>query len=256
MQRSNLLRRRLLEGRKAFGLWLHTAHPAVTEAMAAAGYDFLFLDNEHGPGSLNDTLIQLQILASGTTSPVVRVPSNDPVYLKRVLDIGASSIMIPMIETAEQAKAAVAACRYPPHGSRGFGPWREIGLGTDLDAYGRTAHEDLLIIGQIETVTAVENIDAIAAVDGLDVLFIGPNDLSGSAGRFREFEHPDVTKLIGRAFDGIRRAGKPAGIIPYGRQSTSDLFRAGYAMVAASTDLSLLRAAAASEVRAYREAFG
>ena len=111
MQRPNLLRRRLLEGRKAFGLWVHTAHPAVTEAMAAAGYDFLFLDNEHGPGSLKDTLIQLQILASGATSPVVRVPSNDPVYLKRVLDIGASSIMIPMIETAEQAKAAAEKAR-------------------------------------------------------------------------------------------------------------------------------------------------
>lgn len=253
---SNSLKRRLLGSRKAFGSWLHLAHPAATEAMASAGYDFLFIDNEHGPGSLDDTLLQLQVLAATDVAPVVRVPWNDPIYLKRVLDIGATSIMIPMIETAEQAKAAVAACRYPPRGVRGFGPWREMGRGSDLAEYGRRAHEELLIIGQIESVEAVGNIDEIAAVDGLDLLYIGPNDLSGSVGRFREFDHPDVIGAIDRAFAGIKRANKPAGIVPFGSRTTADLFQSGYAMLAAATDIALMRGAAGAEVAAYRAAFG
>lgn len=253
---TNPLKRRLLGGQKAFGSWLHLAHGAATEAMASAGYDFLFIDNEHGPGSLTETLLQLQVLAGANVAPVVRVPWNDPVYIKRLLDSGATSIMIPMIETAEQARAAVAACRYPPRGIRGFGPWREFGRGTDMAEYIRDAHENLLIIGQIESAKAVENIDAIAAVDGLDLLYIGPNDLSGSVGHFREFEHPAVARAIERAFAGISRAGKPAGIVPYGPLSTNDLFRAGYAMIATGTDIALMRAAAAADVAAYRGEFG
>lgn len=256
MNVTNPLKQRLLGGGKAFGSWLHLAHPAATEAMASAGYDFLFIDNEHGPASLQDTLLQLQVLAGTKAAPVVRVPWNDPVYIKRLLDIGAASIMIPMIETAEQAKTAVSACRYPPRGFRGFGPWREMGRGTDMADYIQHAHENLLIIGQIESAKAVANIDAIAAVEGLDLLYIGPNDLSGSVGHFREFEHPEVAKAIDRAFDGIRRAGKPAGIVPYGPHSTNDLFRKGYAMIAAGTDVALMRAAAAADVATYRAAFG
>jgi 4-hydroxy-2-oxoheptanedioate aldolase len=253
---TNSLKRRLLDGRKVFGSWLHLAHPAATEAMASAGYDFLFIDDEHGPGSLQDTLLQLQVLAATPVAPVVRVPWNDQVYIKRLLDIGATSIMIPMIESADQARAAVAACRYPPKGMRGFGPWREMGRGADMVEYVRHAHENLLIIGQIESAKAVAHIDEIAAVDGLDLLYIGPNDLSGSIGRFREFEHPEVARAIERAFAGIRRAGKPAGIVPYGPHDTADLFRAGYAMIAAGTDLALMRGAAAADVAAYRAAFG
>lgn len=256
MTSKNSLKRRLLGGQKAFGSWLHLAHRAAAEAMASAGYDFLLIDNEHGPASLPDTVGLLQTLAATPAASVVRVPWNDPVYLKRLLDIGASSVMIPMIETAEQARAAVAACRYPPRGFRGFGPWRELGLGTDMADYIKHAHEELLIIGQIESMKAVENIDAIAAVEGLDLLYIGPNDLSGSVGRFREFEHPDVARAIDRAFAGIRRAGKPAGIVPYGPHSTADLFRAGYAMIADGTDVMLMRRAAASDVAAYRAEFG
>lgn len=253
---TNPLKRRLLDGQKAFGSWLHLAHAGATEAMASAGHDFLFIDNEHGPGSLQDTVLQLQVLAGTPVAPVVRVPWNDPVYIKRMLDIGATSIMIPMIETAEQARAAVSACRYPPRGIRGFGPWREMGRGTDMADYIRSAHEDLLIIGQIESARAVENIDAIAAVEGLDLLYIGPNDLSGSVGHFRAFEHPAVMKAIEQAFSGIRRAGKPAGIVPYGPHSTNDLFRAGYAMIATGTDIALMRGAAAADVAAYRAEFG
>ena len=252
MPRNNRLKERLAAGRPAFGLWLHLANPTVAHAMAAAGYDYLFLDNEHGPGTLTETARLIEVLSGTGVEPVVRVAWKDPVILKRVLDAGARSVMVPTVETAEEARMVVAACRYPPRGLRGFGPWREIGLTADVRGYAEHAHEELLVICQIETVKSLANIEAIAAVDGVDALFIGPNDLSGSLGRFLEFDHPEVSGAIERAFAAIRRAGKPAGIVPYGNRGALDLLKAGYAMVAASTDLSLLRDGARAELAAVR----
>ncbi|HSE79231.1 MAG TPA: aldolase/citrate lyase family protein [Alphaproteobacteria bacterium] len=256
MMRTNTLKRRLAAGGKAYGLWLHSANGLVAEAAAAAGYDYFFIDNEHGPGELDETVRLLQFFDARGTPAVVRVAWKDPVILKRVLDAGAQSVMIPTVETADEARAAVAACRFPPRGIRGFGPWREIALGADLAEYGQRAHEELLIICQIETVKALANIEAIAAVDGVDVLFIGPNDLSGSLGRFREFEHPDVVGAIERAFQAIRRAGKPVGIVPFGAFGAADLLRAGYAMLASASDLALVAAAAREDVRSVSAALG
>lgn len=253
---TNRLKARLASGKKCFGVWTHALNTIYTETLAAAGYDFLFLDHEHGAQNLLDTVPHLQTLAATNCPPVVRAPWNDAVYIKRLLDIGAESIMLPMVETAEQAKAAVDACRYPPRGFRGFGPWRAIGTEPDLNAYGREAHERLLLIVQIESEKAVANVDAIAAVDGVDALYIGPNDLSGTLGCFRDWENPKVQKAIDTAFAGIRRAGKPAGIVPFGSKSIATLFEEGFSMIAASTELSLLRGAARSEVETYRKQFG
>ncbi|MSP50071.1 MAG: hypothetical protein EXQ95_12195 [Alphaproteobacteria bacterium] len=250
---SNRLKARLTSGKKSLGVWTSGISTVVTETLAASGYDFLFLDQEHGPQGLAETIPHLQTLAGTGCPPVVRVPWNDPVYLKRLLDIGAESVMVPMVETAEQAKAAVAACRYPPRGYRGFGPLRFVGTEPDIDAYGRTAHERLLLIVQIESEKAVSNIDAIAAVDGVDALYIGPNDLSGTLGHFREWDHPSLQKAIDAAFAGIKRAGKPAGIVPYGKNTIASLFKGGYTMIAGSTELSLLRAAARAEIEAIRK---
>lgn len=256
MTTTNRLKARLAAGRKCLGVWTHAIDTIYTETLAAAGYDFMFLDHEHGAQGLIETIPHLQTLAGTACPPVVRAPWNDAVYLKRLLDIGAESVMLPMVETAEEAKAAVASCRYPPRGIRGFGPWRLLGTEPDIDAYGRTADERLLLIVQIESAKAVANIDAIAAVDGIDGLYIGPNDLSGSVGAFRDWEKPAFTSAIAAAFAGIRRAGKPAGIVPYGRKSIAALFDEGYAMVAGSTELTLLRGAAHAEVAAYRAKFG
>ena len=253
---TNRLKARLAAGRKCLGVWTHVISTIYTETLANAGYDFLFLDHEHGAAGLLDTIPHLQALAGSGTPALVRAPWNDAVYLKRLLDIGAESVMLPMVETAEQAKAAVAACRYPPRGTRGFGPWRYVGIEEDLDAYARDAHERLLLVVQIETANTVANIEAIAAVDGIDALFIGPNDLSGTVGRLREWEHPEVVRVIDAAFAGIRKAGKPAGIVPYGRHTIAELFDAGYAMIGASTELSLLRGAAREELAPYRARFG
>lgn len=250
---SNRLKARLTSGKKSLGIWTSAINTVVTETLARAGYDFIFLDHEHGAQGLSETIPHLQTLAGTDCDYVVRAPWNDQVYIKRLLDLGVESIMLPMVETAEQAKAAVDACRYPPRGRRGFGPWRFIGTEPDVDAYGRTAHERLLLIVQIESEKSVANVDAIAAVDGIDALYIGPNDLSGTLGHFREWEHPSVQKAIDAAFAGIRRAGKPAGIVPYGRKTMPMLFKEGYAMVAGSTELSLLRSAARAEIDAVRK---
>lgn len=258
MYRVNRLKDRLAAGRQSLGLWIELPSTVTTELAAQAGYDFALIDNEHGPGTLEQTQLQLQVLAGHACTSVVRAPWNDAVYLKRLLDIGAESVMIPMIETAEQAKAAVAACRYPPRGFRGsgFAIARAADYGVAADEYMRTAHERLLIILQIESERAVANVDAIAAVDGVDLLYIGPNDLSGSIGRLCEWEHPEVAALLARARDSIRRAGKPAGIVPHGRLGTAELFRQGYAVVTASSDLGLMRDGMRAELDAMRPLIG
>lgn len=252
---TNRLKERLKAGRKCYGVWTAGLSTVITETLAASGYDFLFLDQEHGPQGLAETIPHLQTLAAYDCPPVVRVPWNDAVYLKRILDVGVESIMVPMVETAEQAKAAVAACRYPPRGYRGFGPLRHLGIEPDIDAYGRTAHERLLLVVQIESEKAVANIDAIASVEGVDACYIGPNDLSGTLGCFRQWDHPDLQKAIETAFAGIRRAGKAAGIVPYGKHTVLSLFGEGYSMIAAATELTLMRGAAKADIDMVRKLF-
>lgn len=256
MATQNKLRAKFAAGRKCLGVWSSVLHTVVTETVAAAGYDFVILDNEHGPSMPAETLTHLQVLSRMDAATVVRVPWNDQVYLKRILDAGAETVMVPMVETAEQAKAVVSACRYPPQGQRSFGPWRHAGLERDIDAWWRGMNQRLFIIVQIESAKAVANVDAIAAVEGVDGLFIGPNDLSGSIGKLRSYEDPEFLKLVDTALSAIKRAGKPAGIVPYGRKTTAELLREGFSMVAASTELSLLAGTARAEVDAHRAAFG
>jgi 4-hydroxy-2-oxoheptanedioate aldolase len=253
---TNKLRAKFAAGRKCLGVWSNVIDPIYTESLAASGFDFIILDNEHGPSMPRDTLRHLQVLSRMDTATVVRVPWNDHVYIKRMLDAGADTIMVPMVETAEQARAVVSACRYPPQGHRSFGPWRDAGLERDLDAWRRGANDRVFVIVQIESAKAVDNVDAIAAVDGVDALFIGPNDLSGSLGRLRDYDNPEFLAVVERAIAGIRRSGKPMGAVPWGRKTTADLLRDGFAMAAASTELSLLVGAARAEVDAHRAAFG
>jgi len=253
---TNKLRAKIDAGRKCLGVWSNVIDTIYTESLAASGFDFIILDNEHGPSMPRDTLRHLQVLSRMDTATIVRVPWNDQVYIKRMLDAGADTIMVPMVETAEQARAVVAACRYPPDGQRSFGPWRDAGLQRDLDVWRRGANERLFVIVQIESAGAVDNVDAIAAVDGVDALFIGPNDLSGSLGRLRDYDSPAFLAVIDRAIAGIRRSGKPMGAVPWGRKTTADLLRDGFAFVAASTELSLLVGAARAEVDAHRSTFG
>lgn len=257
MYRPNRLKETVRAGRKALGLWVNLASAMATEIVAQAGYDFLILDNEHSAGSLGDVLYQLQALSATPTTAVLRVPWNDPVYLKRALDLGVEAVMIPMIETEEEAKRAVAACRYPPQGFRGAA--FTIARGADYGAvadYVQTAAERLLIMAQIESKKGVDNIDAIAAVEGIDLIFVGPNDLSGSLGKLGRFDDAEVMAQIARAEAGIRRAGKPMGTVPHGKRGLAELYRDGYSIVAASSDITLLRDGARVEVAAFRRLTG
>ncbi len=250
---TNSLKRRMLAGEPVYGAWLGLADAAVAELLAHAGYDFLILDQEHGPGSLESAAHVMRAAEAAGCPLVVRVPWNDPVYLKRILDLGATSVMIPLLEDAEAAKAAVAACRYPPAGSRGYAAasQRCTRWGKDA-AYLANWNDTLLVLGQLESAKAADQAAAIAAVDGIDVPFIGVNDMAGSIGRLGQLDHPEVRRLVESCEAGLRRTGKPLGTVPSAMRATPELFAAGYTMVAGAVDGMLLRQAALADIAANR----
>jgi 4-hydroxy-2-oxoheptanedioate aldolase len=258
MFRVNMLKQRLRAGKRALGCWTVLGSPPVIELLAFCGFDYLLLDQEHGFGEPSALLQSLQAMsATPSCTSIVRVPSNDPNYLKRVLDAGVEGVMIPNILTADDARAAVAACRYPPLGRRGsaLGSARASDYGIRSSDYRSAAADELLIVCQIESVQAVGNIDAIAAVDGVDVLFIGPHDLSGTVGRLGDLKHPEVAQLIARAEAGIKRSGKPMGTIPHPGATWHDMFERGYQMVNAGSDVARLRDAALADVKDFRRVY-
>lgn len=253
MTTRNQLRRKLDEGQTVMGVWQQLSHPAIAELMAFAGYDMVVIDMEHGPGALFETSNMMRGIAGTGSSAMVRAPSNDPVFLKRLLDQGPDGVMIPMVESEAEAKAAVAACRYPPHGKRGWaaGVARASRYGFDPD-YTLVTSKELVIACQIESVAGVDNADAIAAVDGVDVIFIGRNDLAADAGHILDLDHPDVDAMVARAYAAARRHGKKVGTVPNAKRSFQSLFADGYDIVASGADTSFLREGAAAEVAAYR----
>jgi 4-hydroxy-2-oxoheptanedioate aldolase len=245
------LKSRIRAGEPVYGAWLALADASVAELLAHAGYDFLVLDQEHGPGSIEGAQDVMRATEAAGCPLVVRVPWNDPVYLKRILDAGATAVMIPMLEDAEAARAAVAACRYPPDGIRGYAAasQRCTRWGKDR-AYPSEWNDRLLIIGQLESATAAANAAAIAGVDGIDVPFIGINDMAGSIGRLGQLDHPEVRALVERCEAALRKSTKPLGSVPSAMRTTPELFAAGYSVVAGAVDAMLLRAAAVADVAA------
>lgn len=260
--RDNPLRKKFDRGSKALGCWLVANNPMSAEVLAATGYDFVLIDHEHGPGDLIGAINQMNAIAAagegkaeGGPARVLRVPWNDPVYIKRALDLGVEGVMIPMIQTRAEAEAAVEACLYPPAGIRGsaLGAVRATGYGTDSADYWKRVNRELLIVAQIETEKAVENIAEIAAVERIDVLFIGPGDLTTNAG-FDPVDPPqEALELIDRTAASVKELGKWLGIVPFGGRTPAELFGMGYDMVAAHTELTLLRRAAAADIDAVRK---
>ena len=195
--------------------------------------------------------------ATPNCTSVVRVPSNDAHYLKRVLDAGVEGVMVPNVETADDARAVVAACRYPPRGRRGsaLGSARASDYGISAAKYKSEAANELLIVVQIESPKAVENIGAIAAVEGIDVLFIGPHDLSGTVGQLGDLKHPEVAKLIARAEEAIGKSGKPMGTVPHPGTTWREMFQRGYQMINAGSDVGRLRDAALADIKEFRSVY-
>ncbi len=254
MYRENQLKQRLLAGERCFGCWLHLCSPIAAEVLALAGYDALITDHEHGFGDLGGAVGIMQAMSATPASPILRVPWNDPVLLKRVLDIGPEGVMIPSVNSVDNARAAVAACRFPPEGVRGaaYGLVRASDYGMASQDYADNGQDNLLIICQIETAEAVDAVPEIAAVDGVDMLFIGPIDLSGSIGKLGQFDDPEVIALRQRAEDAIKATGKLLGGLAVPSLGIADMVSSGYHMVTASSDVTLLRDAAVAELEEMR----
>jgi 4-hydroxy-2-oxoheptanedioate aldolase len=236
----NELKRALREGRPQIGLWSQLTSPVAAEILSCSGFDFLVIDTEHAPNELPHVLAQLQAMAGGTASPVVRAAWNDPVLVKRLLDVGAQSLIVPFVQNADEARRAVAATRYPPHGMRG------VAVATRASGYGRVAgylaraHEELCVLVQIETRAALAHIESIAGVDGVDGLFIGPGDLSADLGRLGDPGHPDVRAAIDGAVRRIRATGKAAGILAPVEADARHYLDVGCLFVAVGSDVGLL----------------
>ncbi len=258
MIRKNSLKARLAAGKKCLGLWLSANNAYLAEMVGGMGHDFVLIDHEHGPGDFMGAIGQLQALRAGggakAPAALMRVPWNDPVYIKRALDIGIEGIMIPMVETVEQARAAVAACRYPPAGTRGvaLGATRATGFGANLADYWRSVNKQVFVMPQIETPRAVEAIPEIAAVPGVDALLIGPNDLLANAGENPLKPSSAGRALLRRAERLIVNAGRPLASVPHSGQSAEQMFGRGYSMIVAGSEISVLRQALKDQVAAHR----
>ena len=237
----NRFKHAIQSGQKQIGLWSHLCSPISTEIIAHCGYDWLVLDMEHSPNELPDILSQLQAMMGSSATPVVRVPWNDAVTFKRLLDIGVHSFLVPYVQTAEEARQAVAATRYPPHGVRGYaGAPRASGYGRIKD-YAHRCADEMCVLVQIETVEGLNNLEAIAAVDGVSGVFIGPGDLSAALGHLGNPKHPEVLKVIDETIARIRACGKAPGILTGDEALARHFVDQGCLFVAVGADQNILR---------------
>jgi 4-hydroxy-2-oxoheptanedioate aldolase len=244
------LKDRVRKSETLFGCFLGLGSPLTAEIMGMAGYDWALIDLEHGAGDERETLYQLQALEHTPAAAIVRVESTARQRVHRVLDLGACGIMFPRIDTADQAREAVAAMRYPPLGVRGVAQAnRACEFGSTFRTYLQTANETLLCVVQIETEAAVENVEAIAAVEGVDALFIGPSDLSQSMGIFGEFRHPRFVDAVEKTGRAAAQSGKAAGILLPKPEDFAFFHEFGFRFLASGADGSLLNNAARSLVR-------
>ncbi len=240
----NPFKRALAQKELQIGLWLGLANSYTTEICAGAGFDWLLIDGEHAPNDLNTILAQLQVIAGYPAShAIARVPVGHghvgAALIKQYLDLGVQTILVPMVDTAEQARAVVQATRYPPQGIRGMGGARASRWGRVAD-YGHQANEQICVLVQAETQTALDNLDAIVAVDGVDGVFIGPADLSASIGFIGQQDHPQVRAAMEDAFERILRAGKAPGILMADEALARRYIDLGGLFVAVGLDSNLL----------------
>jgi len=210
----NRFKQRLLAGQVQYGLWQGLADPTAAELCANTGFDWLLLDGEHAPNDLRRLLAQLQAIAPYPSAPIVRPPVGDSVLIKQLLDIGAQTLLVPMVESQEQAQQLVRAMRYPPEGIRGVGA--SIARASRWNSVADYLHQtdaQMCLIVQMESRQGLENLEAICRVEGVDAVFIGPVDLSASLGHRGNPAHPEVQQVIEQAIAVIRSAGKPIGIL-------------------------------------------
>jgi 4-hydroxy-2-oxoheptanedioate aldolase len=238
----NSFKAALKSGERAqIGLWLGLTDSVCAEICAGAGFDWLLIDGEHAPNDVRSTLALLQAVAPYPVHPIVRPVSGDVQLIKQLLDIGAQTLLVPMVESAEQAQQLVAAMRYPPHGIRGVGAalarasrWNRV------DNYLHHANDQMCLLVQVETRLGLDNLDAIAAVEGVDGVFIGPSDLSAALGHLGKPGHADVQSAIEDAIARIRKSGRAAGILTTDETQARRYLSLGCTFVAVGLDGNLL----------------
>ncbi|WP_148254759.1 HpcH/HpaI aldolase family protein [Aidingimonas lacisalsi] len=251
----NRFKQRLADETTQFGCWAGFGNAYATEVLATTGFDWLLIDGEHAPNTVPSVLAQLQAVAAYDPAPVVRLVNHDPALIKQVLDIGAQTLMVPMVDEARQAEALVRAMQYPPRGDRGIGGGliRATRWGSCADYLSR-AQDDLCLIAQVESRQSLDNLAAIAAVEGVDALFIGPYDLSAGLGHPGNPGHPEVQAAIDDAIRTIQAAGKAVGILATDPDDARRYRNMGCHFVAVGIDVMLLKQAAASLLTRCRSA--
>lgn len=261
----NTFKQAMQAGQAQIGLWVGLGDGYVAELLAGTGYDWLLVDGEHAPNDVRSVLAQLQGISSAWSAqpeaqrshPIVRIPVGDTTLIKQYLDIGAQTLLVPMVDTAEQAAKLVQGMRYPPEGIRGMGS--ALARASRWQAYPDYLHEanaQTCLLVQAETVEAMKNLDAIAATPGVDGVFIGPADLSASMGFVGQPNHPEVQAVIADAVARIRKAGKAAGILSTTEEQARKWLAAGALFVAVGVDTILLAAAAKQLLAKYKAAPG
>ena len=236
----NRFKHGLAKGELQIGLWCSLCSNIAAELVSLSGYDWLVLDTEHSPNEIPDLVQQLQAVEPGTATAVVRPAWNDVVLIKRALDIGAKALLLPYVQNEEEAKQAVAATRYPRNGILGVtASGRAARYGRVAD-YLKRADEEICVLVQAETRTALDNIESIAGVPGVDGVFIGPSDLAASLGHIGQPGHPVVQAALKEAVDRLKKVGKPAGILTANEDEAKRYIEWGYLFVAVGSDIGLL----------------
>lgn len=256
MDKARMISDAFAEGKLVIGGHVFLTDPSISEAMASFGYDFLWIDAEHGPFDKERVLAHVVAANGAGSAAFVRVAGNDPILIKPILEMGIDGIIIPMVCTAEEAKRAVAACLYPPRGNRGFGPRRAIRYGAiPMDEYLATADSSFLKIVQIEHVEAVKNLRPILAVKGLDAVIIGPNDLSASIGKLGKLGDPEVVALYDEIVAVCKKAGKPCGVSigPGDRKFIQEWIGRGVDFISCGDEISFMAIGAAQTMAHIRD---
>jgi 4-hydroxy-2-oxoheptanedioate aldolase len=236
------------------GLWQSLCSNIASEITSDSGFDWVVLDTEHSPNEIPDLVTQLQAMELGTATPVVRPAWNDAVLAKRCLDIGAQTLLFPYVQTAEEAKAAVASTRYPPQGVRGVSVAARANRYGRVPGYAGKANDEICVLVQVETRKSLDQIEAIAKVDGVDGVFIGPSDLAASLGHLANPQHPEVQAAMKNAVERLTAVGMPAGILTGNDAEARRYIDWGYLFVAVGSDVGLLAKAADTLAKKFKSA--
>lgn len=248
----NLFKKAIASDECQLGLWVALANPISTELCAGAGFDWLLLDGEHGPNDVRSILAQLQAVSAHRSHPVVRIPVADATLIKQMLDIGAQTLLVPMVDTPDQAMQMARAMRYPPRGTRGIGAALARASGFNaIPDYLQTADAEVCLLVQAETRKSIGNLEAIAATEGVDGVFIGPSDLAADMGLIGRAETPEVVQVVEEAIERVVRSGKPIGVLAANPVIAHRYLEKGATFVAIGTDVGALRAGLANIRKAF-----